>query len=128
MDRVVLDSSAVLARLLDETGAVNFTDEFLARSVISTVNLSEVQAVLVRRGWKPEEAWEDATGSIYSIEPFTVNQAKLAGSLIAQTRSLGLSLGDRACLALGIIFKAPIYTADQAWKELQVGCSIHLIR
>ncbi len=128
MDRVILDSSAVLARLFDETGANIFTDAFLARSVISCVNLSEVQAVLVRRGWRPEEAWEDATGSVHSVEPFTVMQAKLAGSLITHTRSLGLSLGDRACLALGIILKAPVYTADQAWKDLQVGCEIHLIR
>jgi ribonuclease VapC len=128
MDRVILDSSAVLARLFDETGAGLFTDAFLARSVISSINLSEVQAVLVRRGWRPEEAWEDATGSVHSVEPFTVMQAKLAGSLITQTRGVGLSLGDRACLALGIILKVPVYTADQAWRDLRVGCEIHLIR
>lgn len=128
MDRVVLDASAVLARLLDETGTINFTDDFLARSAISAVNLSEVQAVLVRKGWKPEEAWEDATGSVHYVEPFTTMQAKLAGSLITLTRNLGLSLGDRACLALGLILKAPIYTADHAWKNLQIGCQIHVIR
>ena len=128
MNRVILDSSVVLARLFDEAGAYDFTEEFLSRSVISTVNLSEVQAVLARKGWKPEEAWEDATGSVNYVEPFTSRQARVAGSLILQTRRLGLSLGDRACLALGITLDAPVYTADQAWGELKVGCEIHLVR
>jgi len=48
--------------------------------------------------------------------------------LLPQTRSLGLSLGDRACLALGIVLKAPIYTADRAWKDLRLKVSIHVIR
>ena len=96
--------------------------------MIGAVNLAEVQSVLVRKGWKPEEAWEDATGSVYAIAPFTAEQAKLAGSLIRHTHSLGLSLGDRACLALAITLKAPVYTADHAWQTLDVGCPIHLIR
>ena len=60
--------------------------------------------------------------------PFTDEQAKIAGSLVAQTRKLGLSLGDRACLALGIVLKAPIYTADRTWKNLKLGVRIHVIR
>lgn len=59
---------------------------------------------------------------------FTAEQAKIAGDLVAQTRSLGLSLGDRACVALGILLRAPIYTADKAWKKLNVGVRIHVIR
>ena len=59
---------------------------------------------------------------------FTTEQAKLAGSLIAQTGALGLSLGDRACLALGITLQAPIYTADKSWKNLRLGVHIHLVR
>jgi PIN domain nuclease of toxin-antitoxin system len=62
------------------------------------------------------------------FEPFTAAQAKLAGSLITQTRSRGLSLGDRACLALAITLDAPVYTADQSWTGLNVGCRIHVIR
>jgi PIN domain nuclease of toxin-antitoxin system len=48
--------------------------------------------------------------------------------LVAQTRALGLSLGDRACLALGLALKAPVYTADKSWKKLKVNVRIHVIR
>jgi len=47
---------------------------------------------------------------------------------VAQSRPLGLSLGDRACLALGLALKAPVYTADKSWKKLKVGARIHVIR
>jgi ribonuclease VapC len=60
--------------------------------------------------------------------PFTSEHAKLAGDLVAQTRPLGLSLGDRACLALGLSLKAPVYTADKSWKKVKVGARIHVIR
>ena len=59
---------------------------------------------------------------------FTSEHAKLTGDLVAQTRSLGLSLGDRACLALGLALKAPVYTADKSWKKLKVSIRIHVIR
>ena len=68
--------------------------------------------------------------TIYVTEavPLTPEQAKLAGTLVNQTRSLGLSLGDRACLALGLTLKAPVCTADKSWKSLKVGLRIHIIR
>jgi ribonuclease VapC len=59
---------------------------------------------------------------------FDKSQAKTAGALLPQTRSIGLSLGDRACLALGMTLKAPIYTADRAWKKLRLGVEIRVIR
>jgi PIN domain nuclease of toxin-antitoxin system len=52
----------------------------------------------------------------------------LVGDLVAQTRQLGLSLGDRACLALALSLKAPIYTADKSWKKLKLAVRIHVIR
>jgi PIN domain nuclease of toxin-antitoxin system len=60
--------------------------------------------------------------------PFTTEQAEIAGNLIAQTRSLGLSLGDRACLALALEQNAPVYTADRAWKNLKLAIPVHVIR
>lgn len=59
---------------------------------------------------------------------FTSVHAKLTGDLVAQTRALGLSLGDRACLALGFALTAPVYTADKSWKKLKVNVRIHVIR
>ena len=128
MSRIVLDSSVILAVIHQESGFDKVTPELLADSVASTVNLAEVQSKLVTSGWRPEEAWQDATSTCDDVLPFTSEQAKTAGSLIAQTRPFGLSLGDRACLALALSLNAPVYTADRSWKSLKVGVRIHVIR
>lgn len=128
MSRIVLDASALLAVLNQEPGMESLPPERLAQATISTVNLAEAHTKLVREGIDPEDAWEDVTGPVQEYAPFTAEQAKMAGSLAVQTRSLGLSLGDRACLALGLTLKAPVYTADRAWKSLKLGVRIHLIR
>jgi PIN domain nuclease of toxin-antitoxin system len=100
----------------------------LAGAVGSAVNLAEVQTKLVSRGWTSDQAWEDATSPLREVLPFDEEQARMAGDLLIQTRHLGLSLGDRACLALGIALKAPVYTAEKAWKKVKVGVRIHVIR
>ncbi len=128
MSNIVLDSSVLLALLNHEPGADKLPPELLENATSSTVNLAEVQAKLVRDGIAPDEAWEDTLSPIREAMPFTEEQAKIAGSLVAQTRPLGLSLGDRACLALGIALNAPIYTADKSWKVLKLGVRIHVIR
>ena len=128
MNRIVLDASAVLALLNNESGADKLTPELLGNATSSTVNLAEVQTKLVSEGGRPDEAWQDTLSPIREAMPFTAEQARVAGSLVAQTRRLGLSLGDRACLALGITLKAPIYTADKSWKNLKLGIRIHVIR
>ena len=128
MNRIVLDASALLAVLNREPGADKLTPQLLSAAVSSTVNLAEVQGKLVSRGIKPDEAWDASISPIRESLSFTAEQAKIAGSLIAQTRAFGLSLGDRACLALGIALKAPVYTADRSWKNLKLGVRIHLVR
>ncbi|HTA48667.1 MAG TPA: type II toxin-antitoxin system VapC family toxin [Verrucomicrobiae bacterium] len=128
MNRVVLDASAILAVIGGDPGAEKLTPDLLARAVGSAVNLSEVQAKLVSRGWPFEQAWEDATSPVRQVLAFDEAQARVAGDLATQTRYLGLSLGDRACLALGIALKVPVYTAEKAWKKLNVGITVHVIR
>jgi PIN domain nuclease of toxin-antitoxin system len=128
MSRIVLDASAILAIIGGEPGAEQFTAELLATAVGSTVNLAEVQAKLVSRGWPSHEAWEDATSPVRDIVPFSAQHARIAGDLVSRTKPLGLSLGDRACLALGIALKAPVYTAERSWTQLRVGVPVHLIR
>jgi ribonuclease VapC len=128
VSRVVLDASAVLALLKNEHGADKLTTELLSDATCSAVNLAEVQSKLVSLGGHPDEAWEDALSPIRVAVPFTAEHARIAGDLVAQTRSLGLSLGDRACLALGLALKAPVYTTDKAWKRLKLGIRIHVIR
>jgi ribonuclease VapC len=128
MSRIVLDASALLAVLNQEPGADKLTPELLTSAASSTVNLAEVQSKLVNRGLPPDEAWEATLSPIHEAVNFTSEHARLAGDLIEQTRSQGLSLGDRACLALGLALKAPVYTADRSWKKLKVGVRIHVIR
>jgi ribonuclease VapC len=128
MSKVVLDASAVIALLFREPGAEHLTSSVLDDSAISTVNLAEVQSRLVRAGMDPEEAWSDALAPIREVHPFIASQAKIAGGLVARTRTLGLSLGDRACLALAISLQASVYTTDKAWRNASVGVPIHVIR
>jgi len=128
VNRVVLDASALLALLNEEPGAEKLTPQLLSTSASSTVNLAEVQAKLVDRGLDPADAWEATLAPVRDAVDFTSEHARIAGMLIAQTRSLGLSLGDRACLALALSLKAPVYTADKSWKNLKLGVRVHVIR
>ena len=128
MSSIVLDASAILAVIHQESGYEKLTSGVLAKAVASAVNLAEVQGKLVARGWTSEEAWEDATSPVQQVVPFDEEHARIAGDLLLPTRHLGLSLGDRACLALGMALKAPVYTADTRWKSLGLGVRVHAIR
>lgn len=128
MSKIVLDASAILILLNNEAGSDKLTVELLADAVCSTVNLAEVHTKLVSAGADPDEAWDDAVSPIRDVAAFTAEHARIAGGLVTQTRALGLSLGDRACLALGIALEAPIYTADRSWMKLKLGVRIHAIR
>jgi PIN domain nuclease of toxin-antitoxin system len=128
VNKAVLDATAILAILNREPGSEKLTPDLLSEAVSSTVNLAEVETRLVNKGGVPNEAWEDALNTVREAVPFTEDQARIAGGLVKQTRALGLSLGDRACLALGIVLNAPVYTADRTWKKLKLGITIHLLR
>ena len=118
----------MLALIQGERGADRLTDEILDRAVASAVNLAEVQSKLVKASNDPDRAWAAALSTITDVEPYTGDHAKIAGSLIATTEKYGLSLGDCSCLALAIALKAPVYTTEQAWRNLKVGVPIHVIR
>jgi ribonuclease VapC len=128
MNRIVLDASVLLAVLNREPGADKLTPQLLNVATSSTVNLAEVQSKLVNRGLSPQEAWEATLSPIREPTAFSAEHAMTAGNLIVETRALGLSLGDRACLALGLALSAPVYTADKLWKSLKLGLRIHVIR
>ena len=128
MNEFVLDASAMLAYIQEERGAENLTKEILDHAVASTVNLAEVQSKLVKKGRNPDEAWEEILSLVNAEEPFTSDHARIAGDLITTTEKYGLSLGDRACLALAIALSAPVYTTEQLWNNLKVGVPIRVIR
>lgn len=126
-EAIVLDASAILALLKRETGA-DRVKAVLDRAAVSAVNIAEVQSKLIDLGLSRQAAEERIRILGCGIIPFSDEQAIEAGSLIAQTRSYGLSLGDRACLALAIDRKATVYTTDKAWKSLNLGIRIEVIR
>jgi len=128
VSNLVLDSSAIMAIVNAEPGHENLTEELLAGAVASTVNLAEVQTKLVSRGWPSEVAWQDAHSPIKEAMAFEAEHARLAGDLATRTKHLGLSLGDRACLALAMSLDAPVYTADKSWKNLKLNIRIHVLR
>lgn len=123
----VLDASAVLALLFAEPGAERVADVIADNAVISTVNLSEVAALLVRRGQEPEETLVPVREQV-AVEPFTSEDALTAAKLSPLIAPKGLSLGDRACLALAKRLAARAVTAERAWAQLDVDVQIELIR
>ncbi len=127
MPQVVLDASVLLALLKSERFD-NATWQVVEGAVISAVNYAEVLSKLADLGLTQLPATESLLALLDRIEPFTASQARIVSALRASTRGQGLSLGDRACLALGLELHADVYTADQVWAKLEVGCVIHLIR
>jgi PIN domain nuclease of toxin-antitoxin system len=127
VSKIVLDASAILTVLSQERGSAIILPH-LPDAAVSTVNLAEVHSKLVSRGVPEEDAWEYACSVAPEIFNFDDHQARLTGALVPQTQTSGLSLGDRACLALGIILQAPVYTTDRAWKNLKLGIKIHVVR
>ena len=123
----VLDSSAVLALLNDETGA-DVVAEIMPSSVVSAVNLAEVISSLVNKGISGADAETALLTLDCKSEPFRREEALLSGRLRESTRHAGLSLGDRACLALALTLRLPVYTADRAWRDLSLDVDVRLIR
>ncbi len=130
MTRIVLDTSAVLAQLWSEPGG-DVVNRNIDNAIVSAVNLAEVFTKLIERG--PIEAAETQMAILQNespieIIPFDEAQSIICGRLRTKSRSLGLSLGDRACLALAITEAANVLTADRVWADLGLGVKIDLIR
>ena len=124
---LVADASAVIALLVGEP-FIRFDATRLSNALISTVNLSEVLARLPELG-VPEDAAADAVSRLtLRVVTFDETQARAAARLRALTRQAGLSLGDRACLALASELRLPVMTADRAWRDLDIGVDIRFFR
>lgn len=122
----VLDSSALLAFLLKDSGAET-VEQVLPGGIISAINLAEVISKLCEMGAPAERAWEAVEETGVQVIATDAMQACEIGGLRPPTRHLGLSLGDRACLALARRLERTVYTADRAWTKL-AGFDITLIR
>ncbi len=127
MSDVILDASAILAVLNQEPGA-ELVQKNLARARISAVNLAEVITRLNLMGMPTDQILEVMSLLSLNVVPFDEEQAIQAGILARETKALGLSLGDRACLALGILTDSTVLTADQAWQQIPLSIEVMVIR
>ena len=128
MDKTsVLDSSAVLAVIFNEPGGEKIVD-LLQGGLLSTVSLAEIHTRLLLDGRPADFAWNRILSMGFEVCFFDDEQARLAAEMIGKTRPFGLSLGDRACLALAIQRKAKVYTTDRVWKNFALGIDVELIR
>jgi ribonuclease VapC len=126
-DNMVLDTSAILAAILQEDGGSQVY-EILAPRFVSTVNVVEVRTKLIDKGSSEHEI-DAALELIDMVEvDFTSAQARFASGLREATRRAGLSVGDRACLALAAEKNAIAMTADRIWATVDLPVRVELIR
>lgn len=124
---VVLDTSAVLALIFDEPGRDRVAP-VVGEAAISAVNLAEIVTKLVDMGYDDEDAEQVVEAFLPAVMPFDVALAIATGAMRRGTRQHGLSLGDRACLALALRESAQVLTADRAWQKLDIGVEVDVIR
>lgn len=127
MSEAVLDASAVLALMMRESGADKVA-AFLPGALMSAVNVAEVVAKFVERDMSSyAKAYRGIEDLGIEVIPFDGDQAVVCGALRWLTREYGLSLGDRACLALGKSRNAPVVTADKAWSRVAEPALVQVI-
>ncbi|GIW86410.1 MAG: hypothetical protein KatS3mg108_0734 [Isosphaeraceae bacterium] len=127
MTESVLDASALIAFLRNEPGADNVR-AILPSACISAVNLAETYGKLVQYGKRLDDTVRLIARLRLRVVPFDADQASIAASLWVPTRSAGLSLGDRSCLALALHLNAPAVTAERAWAACELGVRLVMIR
>lgn len=126
--RAVLDSSALLAFLQRERG-YEIVRPMLRVAALSSVNLEEVLVRLGRRGFEPSRLPAQLRQRGIRLLPFTEEDAVLSSKVDSSIARTGaLSLGDRACLALGLRLQVTVFTADRIWEELGLEVPIRVIR
>lgn len=129
----VLDASALMAVLHDEDGAEAVIDAIIEGAAISVANWAKVLSKLAERGRDPEQAAREARKAEGSkralmIEPLTAADCIAVARLRPITKAQGLSLADRACLALAARLDVPALTADGEWAKADVAADVQLIR
>src|ERR1700745_4218956 len=107
MASVVFDSSVVLAHINNEPGSERISHLF-GDAVISAVNFAEVITKLAE--WQVAMETIRSALSRYGLQivVFDERLAERTGALRSKTKAFGLSLGDRACLALAEALRLPV--------------------
>ena len=123
----VLDASALLALLANEPGA-DEVEKLLDGAAMSTVNLSEVLQKSEQHGIDTEGLEFDLEALGVEYHSFDVTQARATADVWARAPRAGLSLGDRACLALAHSLGGAAVTTDRRWSAAKHGTEVRVIR
>jgi ribonuclease VapC len=124
---VVLDTSAVLAYIFGEPGAV-IVETHMEQAAVCSVNWSEVVQKYLARGASLQALRPEIDALGVQIVPFSADDAERCALLWRRTHPSGLSLADRACLSLAQRLRVPTLTADHDWARLDLGVEVRLIR
>ena len=128
----MLDASAVMALLRDEPGSSAVVEAIAAGTTISVVNWAEVLSKVAAEGDDPEMVASrlSVTGEevVIWIEALTATDCMEVGRMRPITKAQGLSLADRACLALAERLGVPALTTDREWAKADVAAEVQLIR
>ncbi len=127
MTRVVLDSSTFLAYVNKKPGGAA-VGALLVGALVCSVNACEIATKLFESGKTVTEVRYILENAGFKIVDFDLDLAVEAGGMVTLTKSRGLSLGDRACLALAAREGLPALTSDRAWKDVDVGAAIEFVR
>jgi ribonuclease VapC len=126
--KTIFDTSAFLSIINDEPGS-EIAQEHISNAYMCTINIAEVVTYLVRNGYTDDI---DINKIVNLVKPILFDEqiAMTAGKMVSITKSYGLSLGDRSCLATAKLLNLPVYTADKKWSDVakQIGVNVIQIR
>lgn len=123
----ILDASALIAFLHDEPGSDAALDAIAQIAAISIVNWAEALSKVASDGDDPQQVAAAFEGTLI-LEPLTETDCLEIARLRPLTKAHGLSLADRACLALAKRLDLPVLTADRDWADLNLDVAVQLIR
>lgn len=124
---LLLDASAVLALLQAEPGWEQIEAYVISgQACLNVVNQAEVLSKLCERGMPLPDAELALSKLALPCQAFTPEMALQTARLRPLTRDLGLSLGDRACLAAALCLQLPVLTGDRPWLQLATPLGIDI--
>lgn len=128
MSKIVFDSSALIALFAKECG-YEFIKKHMKDAIISSVNIAEVYRYCI----EIQKLTEDESKNLIKLSDikiiyFNNEQALITANLISKTKQYGLSLGDRACIALAISRKSSVITCDRIWQKVDIGIGFIMAR
>ncbi|MDR3670289.1 MAG: type II toxin-antitoxin system VapC family toxin [Holophaga sp.] len=128
MRSYLLDASALLAFIHGEPGSARVRELIRAGTAgMTVINAAEVVSKLASKGVPAAVAEQDCRDLGMELIEIDEGLAFAAAALVPATKPLGLSLGDRICLAAASRDGSVAVTADKVWAQVP-GVAVEVIR